>query len=90
MKLRQASKLRLTESRLQGLIEIMVRSVLQEKAKSKNQQEFMGMVHSCKKSGYKDCASKEVEDAARRMKAEDAEDFASTSHEGLPEKVKEN
>tara|TARA_A100001515_G_scaffold134437_1_gene124462 strand:- start:2888 stop:3442 length:555 start_codon:yes stop_codon:yes gene_type:complete len=89
MKLRAQPKLRISESRLQRLIEVMVRSILQEKAKSKNQQEFMGMVHACKKSGYKDCASKEVEDVARNMKAKDAEDFASTSHKGLPEKIDE-
>ena len=32
----------------------------------------MGMMHACKKSDYKDCASKEVEDTARGMKAKDA------------------
>ena len=49
----------------------------------------MGMVHACKKSDYKDCASKEVEDTARGMKAKDAKEFASTKHKGLPEKKKE-
>ena len=47
-------------------------------SKSKSQQRYMGMVHACKKSDYKDCASKEVEDTARGMKAKDAKDFAST------------
>ena len=58
-------------------------------SKSKKQQRFMGMVHACKKNDYKDCASKEVEDTARGMKAKDAKEFASTKHKGLPEKKKE-
>ena len=59
-------------------------------SKSKAQQRFMGMVHACKKSKYKDCASKEVEDTARGMKAKDAKDFASTKHKGLPDKKEKN
>ena len=59
-------------------------------SKSKAQQRFMGMVHACKKSKYKDCASKEVEDTARGMKAKDAKDFASTKHKGLPDKKETN
>jgi hypothetical protein len=59
-------------------------------SKSKSQQRYMGMVHACKKSDYKDCASKEVEDTARGMKAKDAKDFASTKHKGLPDKKETN
>ncbi len=59
-------------------------------SKSKAQQRYMGMVHACKKSDYKDCASKEVEDTARGMKAKDAKDFASTKHKGLPDKKEKN
>ena len=59
-------------------------------SKSKAQQRYMGMVHACKKSDYKDCASKEVEDTARGMKAKDAKDFASTKHKGLPNKKETN
>ena len=59
-------------------------------SKSKAQQRFMGMVHACKKSDYKDCASDEVEDTARGMKAKDAKDFASTKHKGLPDKKEKN
>lgn len=59
-------------------------------SKSKAQQRFMGMVHACKKSKYKNCASKEVEDTARGMKAKDAKDFASTKHKGLPDKKEKN
>lgn len=55
-------------------------------AKSKKQQKFMGMVHACQKTGK--CASSEVEKVAGSIKYNDAEDFASTKHKGLPEKVK--
>ena len=60
---------------------------LQEKSVSKKQQRFMGMVHACKKSNYKDCASPEVEEAARSMKEKDAKEYAETKHKGLPEEV---
>jgi hypothetical protein len=59
---------------------------LEEKAVSKKQQKFMGMVHAAQK-GEKP-ASKEVAKVAKTMKEKDAEDFASTKHEGLPEKKK--
>ena len=59
---------------------------LDEKAVSKKQQKFMGMVHAAQK-GEKP-ASKEVAKVAKTMKKKDAEDFASTKHKGLPEKVK--
>jgi hypothetical protein len=59
---------------------------IQEKAVSKKQQKFMGMVHAAQK-GEKP-ASKEVAKVAKSMKKKDAEDFASTKHKGLPEKVK--
>ena len=56
-----------------------------EKAVSKKQQKFMGMVHAAQK-GEKP-ASKEVGKVAKTMKKKDAEDFASTKHKGLPEKA---
>jgi hypothetical protein len=59
---------------------------LDEKAVSKKQQKFMGMVHAAQK-GEK-AASPEVAKVAKTMKKKDAEDFASTKHKGLPEKVK--
>jgi hypothetical protein len=59
---------------------------LDEKAVSKKQQKFMGMVHAAQK-GEKP-ASKEVAKVAKTMKKKDAEDFAATKHKGLPEKVK--
>jgi len=59
---------------------------LDEKAVSKKQQKFMGMVHAAQK-GEKP-ASKEVGKVAKSMGKKDAEDFASTKHKGLPEKKK--
>jgi hypothetical protein len=57
-----------------------------EKAKSKSQQKFFGMVHAAQK-GEKP-ASKEVAKVAKDIGKKDAEDFASTKHKGLPDKVK--
>jgi hypothetical protein len=59
---------------------------LDEKAVSKKQQKFMGMVHATQK-GEK-APSKEVAKVAKTMKKGDAEDFAATKHKGLPEKKK--
>jgi hypothetical protein len=59
---------------------------LEEKAVSKKQQRFMGMVHATQK-GEK-APSKEVAKVAKSMGKKDAEDFASTKHKGLPEKKK--
>jgi hypothetical protein len=57
---------------------------LDEKAVSKKQQKFMGMVHATQKG--KKAPSKEVAKVAKSMGKKDAEDFASTKHKGLPEK----
>ena len=57
-----------------------------EKAVSKKQQKFMGMVHAAQK-GEKP-ASKEVAKVAKEMPKKAAKDFAATKHKGLPEKVK--
>jgi hypothetical protein len=59
-------------------------SAINEKAVSKAQQRFMGMVHAAQK-GEKP-ASKEVAKAAKGMGKKDAKDFAATKHKGLPEK----
>jgi len=56
-------------------------------ARSKKQQQFMGMVRQCQKTG--DCASETVRKAAKNMKKKDVKDFAETKHKGLPEKVAE-
>lgn len=55
-------------------------------AVSKKQQRFFGMVHACQKSG--NCASPEVKKVAGSISYDDADDFASTKHKGLPEKKK--
>ena len=60
---------------------------LEEKAVSKQQQKFMGMVHATQK-GEK-APSKAVAKVASTMKKSDATDFASTKHKGLPEKAPE-
>ncbi len=57
-------------------------------AQSKAQQRFMGMVHAAQK-GDMENPSPEVQKAADSMSDKDAKDFASTKHDGLPEKLKE-
>jgi hypothetical protein len=59
---------------------------IQEKAVSKKQQKFMGMVHAAQK-GEK-AASPEVAKVAKGMTKKATHDFAATKHKGLPEKVK--
>lgn len=56
-------------------------------AVSKSQARFMGMVHAKQKGELPD-ASAAVSKAAGSMTDKSAEDFASTSHKGLPEKVR--
>ena len=60
--------------------------ILDEKALSKSQQRFMGMVYAYKK-GEMPNASDEVKKAAEGMSKKDAEKYASTKHAKLPEKV---
>lgn len=54
-------------------------------SRSKSQQRLFGMVHACKKTGK--CASPEIRKIASGISDKDAEDFAKTSHEDLPERV---
>jgi hypothetical protein len=61
---------------------------IDEKAVSKKQQRFMGMVHAAKK-GEKP-TSKEVAKVAKGISAKEADKFASTKHKGLPEKAEES
>jgi hypothetical protein len=63
-------------------------SELQEKAKSKAQQKFMGMVYAAKNG--EEPASKEVADVAKGMSKKAAHDFAATKHKGKPEHVGES
>ena len=58
---------------------------LTEKATSKAQQRFFGMVRAKQKGEMKD-ASPEVEEAAKSMKKSDVKKYAKTKHKGLPEK----
>ena len=62
---------------------------INEKALSKSQQRFMGMVYAYKK-GEMPNASDEVKKAAEGMSKKDVEKYASTKHAKLPEKVEEN
>ena len=59
--------------------------IVQEKAVSKQQQKFFGLVRAIQKG--KASGSPEAEKAARDMSKKDVEDFASTKHKGLPKKV---
>lgn len=64
---------------------------MDEKAESKSQQRFMGMVHALQKGDMKkNDASPAVKKAAKSIDHDDAKKFASTSHSGLPNKVSEN
>ena len=61
-----------------------------EKAVSKQQQKFMGMVHAMQKGEKVKGASPELKKVAKTMSKRDAKDFASTKHQGLPKKVSES
>lgn len=73
---------------LEGLHSILKNNgnTLDEKSVSKNQQQFMGMVHAAQKG--KKAASPAVAKVAKSMKKKDVTDFAKTKHKGLPTKVK--
>jgi hypothetical protein len=58
-----------------------------EKAESKKQQRLMGMVRAVQKGEMKS-PSETVAKLAQSMKKKDVKDFASTKHDGLPEKKK--
>jgi len=59
---------------------------LDEKAVSKKQQRFFGMVRAAQKG--EGSSSPEVAKVASEISKKDAKDFASTKHKGLPEKKK--
>ncbi len=73
-----------TELRVLAGVTALTESIIAEKAVSKAQQKFMGMVHATQK-GEK-APSKDVAKVAKEMGKKDAKDFASTKHKGLPEK----
>ena len=66
--------------------EVSEYKALLEKATSKAQQKFMGMVHAAQK-GEKP-ASKEVAKVAKSMPKKAAKDYAATKHTGLPSHAK--
>jgi len=61
---------------------------INEKAVSKQQQKFMGMVHAVQKGKMK-APSKLIAKTAKGMSDKAAHDFAATKHKGLPTKVTE-
>lgn len=86
----QAAPIRLdedTELRVLAGVTPLTESIIAEKAVSKSQQKFMGMVHAAQKG--EPAASPEVAKAAKGMSKKAAKDYASTKHAGLPEHVEE-
>lgn len=63
---------------------------IEEKAVSKQQQKFMGMVHAMQKGKKIKGASPELKKAAKGMSKKAAHDYAATKHKGLPQKVSES
>ena len=57
-------------------------------ARSKQQQKFFGLALAVKKGDVpKSDVSKDVKDIVDKMSKKDIEDFASTKHKGLPNKI---
>lgn len=74
---------------------VLESSRLGEKAKSKSQQRLFGLVHAYKKgevdlSDLDDGLADTVRRIASNISDEDAKEFASTKHNGLPERVPES
>lgn len=61
--------------------------LLNEKSKSKSQQKLFGMVHAFQKGKLKH-ASPKIKKIAKEISEKDAEDFAKTKHDGLPDRIK--
>jgi len=65
--------------------------LIDEESSSKSQQRFFGIVRGLQLGEIPlSKASKKARKAAKDMSHKDVEDFASTDHDGLPEKVKED
>ena len=62
---------------------------MREKAVSKSQQRFFGMVDALKKGEKVKGATSDMRKAAKDMTTKDVKDFARTKHKGLPNKVSE-
>lgn len=72
-------------------IEEGIKKLVLEKSKSKSQQRLFGLAQSVKKGGTpRSEVSKAVLDISDKVSGKDIEDFASTKHKGLPEKVKKD
>ena len=81
---KRAVKKRVKEAGYDNLFE----SDINEKAKSKSQQRFMGIVHAVQKGELNpNKVGGAVEKAAKTMKEKDVEDFAKTNTKKLPEKI---
>jgi hypothetical protein len=63
--------------------------MVSEKAASKAQQRFFGMVHAMQKGKKVSGASSELKGVAKGIGKKDAKDFAKTKHKGLPDHVDE-
>ena len=62
---------------------------MREKAVSKSQQRFFGMVDALKKGDDVKGATPDMRKAAKDMSKKDVKDFAKTKHKGLPNRVSE-
>jgi len=83
----------LSEEQLEEAFNDMLRLsgiTLNEKAVSKQQQKFMGMVHAMQKGKKIKGASPELKKAAKGMSKKAAKDFAKTKHKDLPQRVSES
>lgn len=69
---------------------ILSEDVIDEAAVSQKQQQYFGMVHAIQKGEKVKGASAKLKKTAKEIGYSDAKDFAATSHEGLPVKVKES
>lgn len=70
-----------------GSVDVTKEGEVTEKAISKKQQEFFGLVRGMQKGTIP--KKGKAGEAAKEMKKKDVKDFASTKHKGLPTKVKE-
>jgi hypothetical protein len=75
---------------MKKLLKLFESEQVAEKASSKQQQKFMGMVHAVQKGKKVKGASPELKKVAKTMDKKDVKDFASTKHKGLPRKVAES
>ena len=74
--------------KLDALIENTIKAMVKEKAVSKQQQKFFGVVKAMQKG---DIPKKgKAGDAAKDMTKKDVDKYASTKHKGLPQKVDES